>query len=108
MTPSHFISVHHSFYRLRTSVLFGLALPALCVLQGVSFAHAGGHGDHGVHGDPSAKPSKNTWTLQTSKSHFHGTFLAANQTHVKIETTQGKVREVPIDQLAKLDQDWIA
>lgn len=108
MTPSHFISVHSSFNRLRTSVLFGLALPALCVLQGVSFAHEGGHGDHGGHGDPSAKPSKNTWTLQSNKSHFHGTFLAANQTHVKIETTQGTVREVPIDQLAKLDQDWIA
>jgi hypothetical protein len=102
MTPFHLIPVRRAFCRLRTSLLVGLALPTLCFIQGASFAHEGGHGDQAI------KPSKNTWTLQANKSHFHGTFLSANESHVKIETTQGKVREVPIDQLSKLDQDWIA
>lgn len=64
-------------------------------------AHEGGHGE-----SISAK-TKSTWTLKASGNHLHGTFLSADKTHVKIETAQGKSREIEIQKLCDQDQRWI-
>lgn len=76
------------------------------------WAHEGGHGDtkegDTKEGKASAGKTKSTWTLKASGKHFHGTFLLATESHVKIETSQGQTREVEIDQLCDQDQKWIA
>lgn len=105
-----------------------LAIPlVLATTTSLVWAHEGGHGNtkngntnngntnngntknsDTKNGDASAGKTKSTWTLKASGKHFHGTFLLATTTHVKMETSQGKTREVEIGQLCDQDQKWIA
>lgn len=69
----------------------------------VSLAHDGAD-DH-VHSSPTI--NVRTWTITESEKTIEGTFVAVRDERVYIRQTDGFVRPVTIDRLAKSDQIWI-
>ncbi len=71
----------------------GMAI-VLAILCGYGRAHDGGH----------ESLAMRTW-YRTDGSHFHGSFVSASQTELRILTARGKVANIPLSQLSVTSRD---
>ncbi|MCE2815061.1 MAG: YHYH protein [Planctomycetaceae bacterium] len=86
----------------KASSCFVAAIAGVFVFGDYSVAHEGGHDPSGA-----VAQTKSTWTIEKTRRHFHGSFLSADETIAKFETSSGKVLEVPRRDLIQADGKWI-
>ncbi len=86
----------------KASSCFVAVIAGVFVFGDYSVAHEGGHDPSGA-----VAPTKSTWTIEKTRRHFHGSFLSADETIAKFETSSGKVLEVPRRDLIQADGKWI-
>ncbi len=82
---------------LRLATLVVLVL--LTSRSQIATAHEGGHG--------ASNPSFKLWQREDG-SHFHGSFISADDIHLRVLTEAGAVQLVPLEQLSQRSLLWIA
>ena len=81
-------------------VTIALMLTLCCLLVGVAFAHAGGHG--------ASADALRTWTNTATNERLAATLLFARAAQAHLESSDGRIVILPLAQLAEADRQYVA